>query len=129
MQTISVVSEKVGGVTKASSCDLSRNESQVSYLNSHSSKHPQNGQDPLADQVYTSPSCNKPRLITLETSYAIAILPSSLHLLLPEINWMIWCSFAVAANFSVLTDYTQNVTCACSIITKLILGGVKYWIP
>ena len=53
-QTIRVVSEKVGGVARASSaCDLPRNERQVSYLKSRSSKHPQSGQDPLANQVFT----------------------------------------------------------------------------
>ena len=53
-QTVSVVSEKVGGVTKASSaCALPRNERQVTYLKSRISKHQQSGQDPLADQVFT----------------------------------------------------------------------------
>ena len=52
--TISVVSEKVGGITKASSaCDLPRNECQVSYLKSRNFRHQQSGQDPLADQVFT----------------------------------------------------------------------------
>ena len=51
---ISVVSEKVGGVAKPSSVrDFPRNECQVSYLRFRSSKHPQNGHDPLADQVLT----------------------------------------------------------------------------
>ena len=53
-QTISVVSAKVGGVTKASSaCDLPRNERQASYLKSRTVKPYPSAQDPLADQVFT----------------------------------------------------------------------------
>ena len=53
-QTISVVSAKVGGVTRASSaCDLPRNERQASYLKSRTLKLHPSAQDPLADQVFT----------------------------------------------------------------------------
>ena len=53
-RTISRVSQKVGGVTYASSpCDLPRNERQVSCLKGRSNE-PQHGiQDPMADQVFT----------------------------------------------------------------------------
>ena len=53
--TISVVSQKVGGVTRATSpCDLPRNERQISYMKSCSCKRQHSGvQDPMADQVFT----------------------------------------------------------------------------
>ena len=54
-RTLSVVSQKVGGVTSAASpCDLLRNERQISYLKSRSIKPQQlQVQDPMADQVFT----------------------------------------------------------------------------
>ena len=54
-RTVSIVSQKVGGVTGATSpCDLPRNERQITYLKSRSVKPQHSGvQDPMADQVFT----------------------------------------------------------------------------
>ena len=111
--TISIVSQKVDGVTCATSpCDLPHNERQISHLKSRGVEPQHLGvQDPMADQV--SLSCSKPNLkITQESSFVIVALPQNLHYILSH-DWQLgdlvrFCS--VSGNFSILTgDPTFNL--------------------
>ena len=111
--TISIVSQKVGGVTCATSpCDLPRNERQISYLKSRGVTPQHLGvQDPMADQVFTI--MQQAKLEDHTGKFVRDCCPSPEPAFILSRDWQLddlvrFCM--VSGNFSILTvDPTFNL--------------------
>ena len=131
-QTIGIVSEKVGGVTKASSaCNLPRNERQISSLKSYC-KYQQCDQDPIADWIFTIMQQAKVDDHARKFVHDCSPSPEPAFVLARDQQLDDLVQFCtVPANFAVLTadptfnlGHTKSITCFSDrLATNSVLGG------